>query len=144
MKRTQSGFTMIELIVVIVILGILAATALPKFIDLSSDAKDAALKGMAGTMASAMSVNYAGCAANGHTAGTNCVTVDDCNDIINLLQGGGSIVAGNGVVGDYTVTGNTLTDGAGTINGDTDTCVVTPADPGNLATLSFSGIGAGN
>ncbi|QIZ77626.1 type II secretion system protein [Ferrimonas lipolytica] len=54
----QAGFTLIELVVVIVILGILAATAAPKFIDLSSDAMDAKLKAMEGSLKSANTLVY--------------------------------------------------------------------------------------
>ncbi|MEO5372026.1 MAG: prepilin-type N-terminal cleavage/methylation domain-containing protein [Magnetococcus sp. DMHC-1] len=83
-SRTQAGFTMIELIMVIVILGILAAVAVPKFTNLSSDARAAAVKGVAGGISSGNSNNVAICGV-GNAA---CATVTNCSNGSLLLQGG--------------------------------------------------------
>ena len=61
MKRQQSGFTLIELIMVIVILGVLSAFALPKFADLSGDAEGAAIEGYAAAVKSASGIVHAAC-----------------------------------------------------------------------------------
>tara|TARA_B110000438_G_scaffold30500_1_gene29850 strand:- start:1486 stop:2001 length:516 start_codon:yes stop_codon:yes gene_type:complete len=63
----QKGFTLIELVVVIVILGILAATAAPKFIDLTSDARESVMKGVQGSINSAVSIVHAKALVEGQT-----------------------------------------------------------------------------
>ncbi|GAB7218600.1 type II secretion system protein [Vibrio comitans] len=63
--KKQGGFTLIELVVVIVILGILAVTAAPRFLNLQSDARESSLQGLKGAMAGAGSIVYGKAAIEG-------------------------------------------------------------------------------
>ena len=122
MKR-QSGFTLIELVMVIVILGVLAAVAIPKFVDLKGDAQTAATQGVAGSLASASAVNYAARSAKS----TNGNAVANCTDVATALQGGLPPL--------YTITS------LGVAPGAAETCTLSNgATPATTATFTAIGI----
>lgn len=77
--RNQKGFTLVELIVVIVILGILSATALPRFISVTNEARTAAVQGLAGGLRSAVTVAQARYFATG--TATSPITMADTSSV---------------------------------------------------------------
>ncbi|SON50680.1 type II secretion system protein [Vibrio tapetis] len=75
--KNQNGFTLIELVVVIVILGILAVTAAPKFLNLQDDARKSAAEGLKGAMAGAAGIVYGKAAVAGDESISSGKSVDD-------------------------------------------------------------------
>jgi MSHA pilin protein MshA len=127
--KEQAGFTLIELIIVIVILGLLSAVAIPKFVDLSDDAEDAAIEGIAGGLSSASTINY----ATEKTNPTTGTAVGNCVDVGALVEGGASGAPATG----YTIA--SLTTGLTVEGGSNSNCVLTHTASGK--TRNFTAIG---
>ncbi len=100
MKITSSrGFTLIELVVVIVILGILAATAAPKFMSLQSDARAASLKGVEAALKSADKMFYAKAVMQGADKTCDTTHTVKIDNVAYLSCFGHNIVTGEGFEG---------------------------------------------
>ncbi|MDH4451487.1 MAG: type II secretion system protein [Rhodoferax sp.] len=137
MKQVQRGFTLIELVMVIVILGVLAAVAIPKFFDLSADARQAAVQGVAGALSSGSAINYAMYTAKGTAGGAQTIT--SCDDVKKTLQGSAYPASG----GVYSVKEKDAFKDAQAIAGASSTCTLQLEPPnGAVVTATFTAIAA--
>jgi MSHA pilin protein MshA len=112
-SQGQKGFTLIELVMVIVILGILSAFALPRFADLSGDAEEASVQGARGSVKSAVGIVRSAALASGK-GDTSSATTPTATDGVTLegtiigLQNGylaGSSLEDAAQLGDFDVVG---------------------------------------
>lgn len=126
LRARDQGLTLIEFVVVIVILGILAAIAMVKYQNYSIQAHQSAVNEVAGALAAGAAINY-----SARQVGAAFVTVTKCSDLAGTLQGGALPSGFTWVSGDTALAAS----------GATVTCTIQGPVPATTR-ASFTGIGA--
>ncbi len=114
--RDNRGFTLIELVMIIVILGILAAAAIVKYYDLQTDAENAAIRGIYGNIASAYGIAIASVKSDPAIAAVNARLGGDSGTLqVNdggaiTIRGGANTIFGARAGGSWTITGDPIID----------------------------------
>ncbi|MNE00684.1 prepilin-type N-terminal cleavage/methylation domain-containing protein [Aeromonas rivipollensis] len=148
--KKQAGFTLIELVIVIIILGILAVTAAPKFLNLQDDAKAAAAQGVQAALQSASSLVYSKAALEGVESSNTVKSVSVAGGTVTTLFGYPTADAkgiANAVNLDgWKISGAGSTDAGANVSfypentkGDGCFVVYTAATSGGIATAAVSG-----
>ena len=86
-NKKQNGFTLVELVVVVAVVGVLAVVATPKIMGVATDARQASLNGIGGALADASSRNFAQRSANKDTTNTSNKTMTTCPMAATVLEG---------------------------------------------------------
>ena len=87
-NKKQSGFTLVELVVVVAVVGVLAVVATPKIMDVAGDARQATLNGIAGALTAATTRNFAQRSAKkDDSSNPTNIAMLDCNTADDVLEG---------------------------------------------------------
>ena len=124
-RRKQDGYTLIELIIVMVIVAILSMVSIQTYANIQEDAKHSGAQGVAGALSSASVANYT--LRSGNVTSVPTMAVADCADVGNLLVAG--------ALASYTIVAKPVVSGA------TENCTVDHKRPGQGTAATFTAHG---
>ncbi len=139
--RIPKGVSLVDFVMIIAVLGVLAAVAVPRFIDLQVNAQQAAVDGVAGSLAAASSINHVGCSTvSNEVIVGKCMTVAKCSDVAASITPALTLgIAGIAIADTYNLAADTTATG----NGTEVSCTLQISKDGTAYTATYTVTGAG-